>query len=284
MDWHEWPLALFTVIAQAAIGAFWWCYIALLSNMLPIPEPISRLESYMLTIWMMMALAFVISSFHLGKPMRAICASFRFGRSSLSNEVVYGSTFLFLGIIAWLMGMGDIGSFNNRLIVLGLACACSLAFLKNMIIFYMIPTVPTWHTLLTPANYLLSVITGGSAVASGLFCATEISQPSFLIYGPLILVFFSMIAISIVTLKQGAQLSCTRSSIKIVSDLTRYYTAWMTFRFLILFCTVGFWGAHFVLSETLNLSSSLIIACLILASEIIGRCIHFSLHMTVGTH
>ena len=48
--------------------------------------------------------AFCAAAFHLGSPLRAINASFRFGRASFSNEVVFGSAFAGFGGLGWLMG------------------------------------------------------------------------------------------------------------------------------------------------------------------------------------
>lgn len=109
MGWNEWPLMLFTVIAQCAMGAFWWCSFALLAGNLS-EEQRSRLERGMLVIWVMMGVAFVFSSAHLGSPFRAINAIFRFGQSPLSNEVVFGSAFAGFGFLRWLMVARNIGS------------------------------------------------------------------------------------------------------------------------------------------------------------------------------
>jgi DMSO reductase anchor subunit len=144
----------------------------------------------------------------------------------------------------------------------------------------MIPTVPTWYTPLTPAAYILTALIGGSAVAATLFAATGIAQPGFLRHGPVTLVSLAMIATIIVTLRQVGRLPRISSSIKRASDLSPHYAGWMALRFLILSSALGIWGIEMLLLGPLYVSSA--VACLILIAEMIGRGVHFELHMTVG--
>ena len=281
MGWHEWPLVVFTVIAQSAVGAFWWCCLALLAGGLP-PDQVSRLEGLMVVIWAMMAAAFSASAFHLGSPLRAINASFRFGRAPLSNEVVFGSAFVGLGILGWILGVWDIGAPTSRMFVLGGGIVLSFAFLASMIWFYMIPTVPTWYTPLTPVAYILTALIGGSAVAATLFAAAGIDQPGLLRHGPVLLVALAVVAAVIVTLRQGALLPRTNSSIKRAADLSPHYAVWMSFRFVILFSAAGLLGVELLCSGTLPASFAVAGLVLILIAEMIGRGIHFGLYMTVG--
>jgi len=281
MGWHEWPLFVFTVTAQSATGAFWWCCIALLAGGLS-PDRYSRLEGLMLAIWAMMAFAFSASAFHLGTPLRAINASFRFGRSPLSNEVVFGSAFIGLGVVGWMMGAWNIGTPTSRLFVLGLAIVCSFAFLASMTWFYMMPTVPTWNTPLTPAAHVLTAIIGGSAVAATLFAAAGITRPGVLHYGPVTLVSVAVVAAVVVTLRQCALLPSINSSIKRAADLSPHYAGLMALRFAILFSALGLWWLETLRSGTLSVGTGISCAILMIVGEMIGRGVHLGLHMTVG--
>lgn len=281
MAWQEWPLFVFTVTAQSAIGAFWWCCIALFSGGLS-PDQSSRLESLMLVIWAIAAFAFSASTFHLGTPLRAINASFRVGRSPLSDEVVSGSAFVGLGIVGWTMHTWNIGDGTIQLLVLGLTAVCSLAFLASMIRFYMISTVPTWNTPLTPAAYVLTTIIGGSAVAATLFAIAGIVWPGFLLHGPVTLVSAALVAAIVVTLQQGALLPRINSSIKQAVDLSPNYAALMALRFVILFSALGLWWLDMLRLGTLPVGTGILCAILLIIGEMIGRGVHFGLHMTVG--
>jgi len=281
MGWQEWPLFVFTVIAQSAIGAFWWCCAALLAGNLS-ADQYSHLNGLMLVVWAMAAFAFSASAFHLGTPLRAINASFRFGRSPLSNEAVFGGAFVGLGVVGWIMSTWDIGSDTSQLFVLGLTVVCSIAFLASMIWFYMMPTVPTWNTPLTPAAYVLTTIIGGSAVAAALFAAAGIVRPDFLRLGPVTLVSAALVVAVAVALRQNALLPGINSSIKRATDLSPHYASLMAIRFVILFSALGLWWLDMLRLGTLTVSAAITCVVLILVAEMIGRGVHFGLHMTVG--
>lgn len=281
MGWNEWPLMLFTVIAQCAMGAFWWCSFALLAGNLS-EEQRARLERGMLVIWVMMGVAFVFSSAHLGSPFRAINAIFRFGQSPLSNEVVFGSAFAGLGFLRWLMVVRNIGSEAARKGVLLLTLACSLGFLWGMSSFYLMPTVPTWNTPLTPTAFILTALIGGGAVAATLFAAARISEPALLATGPARLASVALIAAVLVTLAQSASLPALSSSIKQAAELSPDYAGLMGVRFLLLFAALGLWLKRSGRGETLAVSTGVFCVILAMLGEMIGRGVFYGLYMTVG--
>ena len=281
MGWVEWPLFIFTVVAQTATGAFWWCCIALLVAGLA-PDRAAQLESLMPIVWAMAAVAFCAAAFHLGRPLRALNTSFRFGRSHFSNEAVLGSVFVGLGVLGWLMGAFDIGSETLRLAVLGLTVLASFVFLAGMTAFYLMPTVPTWHTLLTPAAYLVTTVLGGSTVAAALFAAAGIEQPGLLAHGPVFATSLALLAAVVVTLLQAARLPRINSSIKRAVDLSPHYAVLMAVRFAILFAAMGLWALDLSRYGTLSLATGIACAILMMCGELVGRGVHYGLHMTVG--
>lgn len=281
MGWNEWPLMLFTVIAQCAIGAFWWSCCALLSGKLS-EQQRSRLEHNMLVIWVMMGIAFVFSSAHLGSPLRAINSVLRFGQSPLSNEIVFGSAFAGLGFLRWLMLARNIGSEQARKGLLLLTLACSLGFLWGMSSFYLMPTVPTWNTPLTPMAFILTALIGGGAVAATLFASAGISEPALLASGPVRLAAVALIAAVLVTLAQSAALPAIGSSIKQAAALSPDYAGLMAFRFLLLFAALGLWLKRSGQGQTLAVSTGVFCVILAMTGEMIGRGVFYGLYMTVG--
>jgi anaerobic dimethyl sulfoxide reductase subunit C len=281
MGWGEWPLMIFTVTAQAATGAFWWCCVALLAGGLP-PDQVAQLERLMVVIWAMIVAAFAAAAFHLGSPLRGINASFRFGRSAFSNEVVFGSAFVGLGFLGWLMSTFGVGSASVQIVVLALALLCSFAFLASMTAFYMMPTVPTWNTPLTPAAYVLTTIIGGSTVAAPIFAAAGITQPAFLLNGPVAVVCVALVAAMAVTLLQSALLARIHSSIREASALSPHYGALMSLRFVILFSALGLWLLDLLGSEPVSVGTGISCIILVMIGEMVGRGVHYGLHMTVG--
>ena len=281
MGWNEWPLMLFTVIAQCAMGAFWWCSFALLAGGLS-EDQRSRLERGMLAIWVMMGVAFVFSSAHLGSPLRGINAILRFGQSPLSNEIVFGSAFAGLGFLRWLMVARNIGSQQMRSGVLFLTLACSLGFLWGMSTFYLMPTVPTWNTPLTPTAFVLTALIGGGAVAATLFAFARISEPAILATGPVRLASAALIAAVLVTLAQRAAVPAISSSITHAAELSPDYAPLMALRFLLLFAALGLWLKRSGRGETLAVSTGVFCVALAMLGEMIGRGVFYGLFMTVG--
>ena len=281
MGWHEWPLFIFTVIAQAATGAFWWCCVALLVAALA-SDQAAQLESLMVVIWVMVAVAFCAAAFHLGRPLRAINASFRFGRAHFSNEVSFGSVFVGLGGLRWLMAVFGIGSPTLHWVVLGLTLLASFAFLYSMTAFYLMSTVPTWNTPLTPAAYLVTTTLGGSAVAATMFAAAGIAPFGILAYGPASAAALALVAAIIVTLLQSARLPMVNSTIKRAVDLSPNYAVLMAVRFVILFAALGIWALDLSCHGTLSVTTGIACSILVMFGEVVGRGVHYGLHMTVG--
>ena len=281
MGWGESPLTVFTVVAQSAIGAFWWCCIALFAGGLP-ADQLSQIDRLMPIIWGMVVFSFCAAAFHLGSPLRAINASFRFGRSSFSNEVVFGSAFVGLGILGWLMDVSGFGPDILRSGVLGLTILCSFAFLASMTAFYMMPTVPTWYTSLTPAAYLLTTLIGGGTVAAVLFAAAGIGEPGLLRFGPPATVAAALAAAVVVTLLQGTRLARVRSSIRQASEVSPHFAGLMALRFVIVFSALGIWLSQFPPAEGLSVNAGIAVAVLMMLGEMVGRGVHYGLHMTVG--
>ncbi len=92
MAWHEWPLILFTVLSQTAVGAFLVLGCVTLSGKLSQDEDV-RLHRNMFFIWVLMGLGLIASTMHLGSPLRAFNALNRVGSSWLSNEIFASSLF-----------------------------------------------------------------------------------------------------------------------------------------------------------------------------------------------
>jgi len=281
MGWHEWPLILFTVLAQTAVGAFCWCFAALTLGGLD-DAGRARLQRAMLAVWLLAAAGFALSALHLGSPWRGINATFRFLRAPLSNEIVFGSAFVAAGFAGWWAQRRGIGSPGLRQGLLWLTLVLCLAFLASMTAFYLMPTVPTWNTPLTPAAFLLTATIGGSIVAATLFSAAGIEQPRWLREGPVKLAALAVAAAVLVTLAQSASLPAIHSSIHEAALLTPDYGALMGLRFVLLFTVLGLWLRGVWHGRTLAVGTGASYAVVLLLGEMVGRGVFYNLHMTVG--
>ena len=279
MGWHEWPLMLFTVIAQTAVGAFWFCSLALLAERVDVLQK-TKLQQAMLVIWGMMIVAFVASSFHLGSPWRGINAIFRVGQAPLSNEILFGGLFCGLGILHWLSCRYNKGTDLLRKWLLGLAFVCSLVFLWSMARFYMMPTVPTWDTPLTPIAFALTALMAGSALAAWLFNRAGVTGP-VLSRLPLIATGALVLALG-VTLLQATSLGQIQTSVHRAVDLSPDYAMLMMLRFALLLAALGLWWRQILRPAASPTNVALACVGLIMIGELIGRGVFYALYMTVG--
>ncbi|MFT4173172.1 MAG: dimethyl sulfoxide reductase anchor subunit [Rhodocyclaceae bacterium] len=281
MGWNEWPLILFTVISQCAVGAFWWCSLALFGANLPADQR-RRLERNMLLLWIMMGIAFMVSSFHMGSPLRAMNSMLRFGHANLSNEIVFGGAFAATGALYWLLCLRNMASAGTRSLVLLVSVVCSAAFLWNTTSFYMMSTVPTWYTPLTPAAFVLTTLMGGSAVACVLFNLSAIEGPWLLRSGPAMLACVAVVAAVGVTILQAMSLPGIQSAIHQAAALSPDYGSLMLLRFVLLFAALALWLRQLPRGGTLNIATCASCIVLIMAGEMIGRGVFYALHMTMG--
>jgi anaerobic dimethyl sulfoxide reductase subunit C len=162
---NEWPLLVFTLLAQAGTGCF------LVSRMYPIlPKQLkptafqgpqrSALFLSLIVLWS----AALFSFFHLGRPDRAYLAANQILSSWLSREI-----FLLLWVLAGLSILLFFPPAKNQKspfrvtieIVTGIG---GLLLIWAMARLYMLATVPVWNTAATPLSfYLTAFIIGGTA-------------------------------------------------------------------------------------------------------------------------
>ena len=160
MAWHEWPLIVFTVLAQTAVGAYLLVGSVILRNTLT-TEVSDRLHKAMFFIWVLMGLGFMASTMHLGSPLRAFNALNQVGSSWLSNEIFTGSLFFALGGSYWLLALLKFGPVALRNIILVVGMLVGICFIYSMIMVYLISTVPTWNSLYTPLAFILTTLLSG---------------------------------------------------------------------------------------------------------------------------
>ncbi len=142
----EWPLVLFTLTAQAVVGAIVYQFL------FGTPQSL-RTQATLLAIFL---LAQVFSVFHLGNKRNAYRSMQGLGHSWLSAEIAA------LGLLTAIMGgmtlLAVHGGASPWLLRLGLGveAAVGLVFIACMINIYRLPARPLWNTLLTPVSFLAS--------------------------------------------------------------------------------------------------------------------------------
>ncbi|OCH48920.1 dimethyl sulfoxide reductase anchor subunit family protein [Aliivibrio fischeri] len=280
MAWHEWPLILFTVLSQTAVGAFLVLGCVTLSGKLSQDEDV-RLHRNMFFIWVLMGLGLIASTMHLGSPLRAFNALNRVGSSWLSNEIFASSLFFAAGGFYWLLKVVNKGSDALKKGLLLISMVIGIGFMYAMIKVYLINTVPTWNSIYTPIMFLLTMAISGLAFAHTLLVATNHKRAELNNALP---VFASIaLAISLIaTVSQLIGLSHISSAIIVASDIIPNMATLQVLRLGLLFVGFVLMFSPRLMSSQPKLPVMLLSFVCIVVSELINRGVFYGLHMSVG--
>ncbi|AET68111.1 DMSO reductase anchor subunit [Desulfosporosinus orientis DSM 765] len=148
MGTWEWPLIIFTVMGEAAIGillALWWLDRT--------PLDIKVYKKATLTSGILLALALVASLAHLGHPEAAYRAVSHLSTSWLSREIL----FFLMTAAAWLYLFIQIRRPDGkRRMAAGIAGLLGLLGILSSAMIYVLPRVPAWDSAQTPLFFLLT--------------------------------------------------------------------------------------------------------------------------------
>lgn len=280
MAWHEWPLILFTVLAQTAVGAFLLLGCIILAGKLCIGES-DRLHKNMFFIWVLMGLGFMASTVHLGSPLRAMNALNQVGSSWLSNEIFTGSLFFAAGGFYWLLEVLDKGAESLRKALLVIAMIIGVSFMYSMIKVYLIDTVPTWDTIYTPMAFILTTIISGLIFGHMLLTASDHKMAALDNALPL----FGAIAVAvsvIATVSQMISLGDINTAIVSASDLIPDMMQLQILRVGLLLAALGVWFVPRLMVSRPGVPVMLLSFILVFSSELVSRGMFYGLHMTVG--
>ncbi len=167
---REWPLIAFTILSQAAVGAFWTVAAAFLGanpGSALIRNPLFTLL-FLASVLAALGLAAAVSLLHLGRPGRAATALANVRASWLSREIFFELAFIvFVLILAILRWRGQESGPAFRALAIAAAAAGAL-FLLSMSRLYMLRTVPAWRALHTPVSFFATaLLLGPLAVLAG---------------------------------------------------------------------------------------------------------------------
>ena len=162
METRDWSLVFFTVLTQAAVGAFLVLQVlgSLSHRRRARREDLETGVSLLLVLAVLSAGLFA-ALFHLSTPLQAARAVVNFSTSWLSREIVFGSLFaVLLGTMAWRERRA--ASFPLAAWLPRLTAAAGLAFLVSQTAIYLLPAQPAWNSFATPAAF------GGTALRLGI--------------------------------------------------------------------------------------------------------------------
>ncbi|EKN3723504.1 TPA: dimethyl sulfoxide reductase anchor subunit family protein [Yersinia enterocolitica] len=279
MGWHEWPLMVFTVLGQCVVGGFIVLGLALIFGGLSRGQQ-QRVHRSMFALWVLMALAFIASTLHLGSPMRAFNSLNRVGESALSNEIAAGSVFFAVAGFYWLLAI-----LNKMPALLGkiwlvVAMVLGVVFVYAMCRVYSIDTVPTWDNIYTPLGFVLTAFISGPMLGYLLLQWADING-RVMLQLPMISVLALIISLASVIM-QAASLPLIYSSVQQASQLIPDYGTLMVWRLVLLVLGLGCWICPLIRGRTPMTLGMIFAMLLIIVAELIGRGVFYGLHMTVG--
>ena len=163
----EATLVLFTTLAPSGAMAFVFMSIPLVFGGKHVDQSMQRgIVKYLSVPILVAMVGLVASATHLGSPANALYVLTGFGRSPLSNEVVFGVLFLGSGGIYWLTSFAAREkSATARRVVLVLISAFGLMFITAISLAYNASTIITWSSPFAIVAVWLNALIGGPLLA-----------------------------------------------------------------------------------------------------------------------
>ncbi|PMM53589.1 dimethyl sulfoxide reductase anchor subunit family protein [Vibrio splendidus] len=280
MIFHEWSLIFFTVLAQTAVGG----YLLIGARALVLGHDEEKLNSYkvpMFILWALMGLGFMFSTTHLGSPLRAFNAFNQLGSAWLSNEVFFGAVFFAVGGLQWLLSVLKKGGVAIQKALTVAAMVLGAIFMYAMINVYMINTVPTWDNIYTPLSFIMTMVVGGLLLSQ--FVMVFANDSRFTVDRNLTMLAVIAVAISlIVTVGKLNLIGDIQTSAAKASELVDGLGSYVILQVALLMASLLVWILPMLNKAKVNPVNLGLALILFLASELIGRGLFYSLHMTSG--
>lgn len=280
MIFHEYSLIFFTVLAQTAVGA----YLLISARSLVMGFDEEKINSYkmpMFALWVIMGVGFLFSITHLGSPLRAFNSFNQLGSAWLSNEVFFGAAFFAVGGLQWLLSVLKIGGAAVQKILMIGAMVLGGIFMYSMVNVYMINTVPTWFNIYTPLSFVMTMAVCGLLLSQLVIVSANDSCFSV----DRNIVMFAVVAVAIslvVTVGKMNLVGDIQSSVVKASELVDGLVGYLGTQVALLLAGLLIWVLPMVNKSSVNPINLTVALVLILASELVGRGLFYSLHMTVG--
>lgn len=164
----EMPLLIFTLIEQTTVGAFATLVIMHFMGKAKVGKT-SFVTAAVLFVLAVVGMA--ASMAHLGQPTRALNVLSGVGSSPLSHEIIFFGAFVVMVTVYAFLAKAE--KDGPAKIVGGIGAACGLIAVVFTGICYMMPGVPAWDSLLTPAQFFLTVIACGIPLCLALIATLD---------------------------------------------------------------------------------------------------------------
>lgn len=168
----EMPLALFTTFASIGAGAF----IALAAALFTVKfdeAVLAKIDRLSLVPTALVVVGFIAAFFHLASPMNAFGVFAGLGSSPLSNEILAGVLFALVAIVYTVLAlMGKLSEGSRKGFVAALA-VLAVVFAVFMGLAYMMDTIASWNSIVSPVQMLGFALVGGAAVATLMLASAQ---------------------------------------------------------------------------------------------------------------
>lgn len=171
MNTETWALIVFTILAQASVGAFIVLGVVhfFASRKAGVEQADMLSDRALFAVGGFLVLGMLASLLHLGQPQAAYRAITNFGSSWLSREIAFGVAFAVLGAIFTVLQWQKWGSATLRQVVALLAGLVGIALVYSMARVYMTKAQIAWNTVATPISFFVTTLLLGSLVLAGAF-------------------------------------------------------------------------------------------------------------------
>ncbi|MBM7035654.1 DmsC/YnfH family molybdoenzyme membrane anchor subunit [Vibrio ulleungensis] len=278
MIFHEYSLIFFTVLGQTAVGAY---ILFALRSLVSNESSASRYKVPLFILWAIMGVGFLFSTTHLGSPLRAFNALNKVGSAWLSNEIFFGAAFFAVGGLQWLLNvLGKVSAIINKVMSI-ITIILGVLFMNAMVTVYLIDTVPTWNNLYTPLSFIMTIVLGGLILWQLMACiakdSTYNAERNASIVGLL------MVAVSLaVTVGKVMLLGDIQTSLAQAQDLVPNLNQYVIAQVVLLVAALIIWILPLINKSRLNPINMGVALVLFWASELLGRALFYSTHMTYG--
>ena len=177
----EWPLIIFTVLAQMAAGASLVLTVfRALAAWRGEPEAAEDLAHIALPMIIgALVIGALAATFHLSRPAQAVHAMANLGASGLSREMLAGVLFGALVGFDAALGMLGMNLPALRMIAGAAAAAAGMALVAVMARAYRLRTVPAWDTPATPAAFFSTAVMLGAVGVGAVMSAVLPGDDAF---------------------------------------------------------------------------------------------------------
>ncbi|HOJ25730.1 MAG TPA: dimethyl sulfoxide reductase anchor subunit [Candidatus Saccharicenans sp.] len=288
LNLKDWPLIVFTVLVQTAVGSFIFLFGLLVINR----RHLGQFGSAWLFPWLfrpaldlllLMGLSLLISLFHLGRPSSAYLAVVNLKTSWLSREILAACLF-FAGLLVLTVSIFFGLPLTILLLISCLDMLVGLALIFIMSKIYRLPAVPAWNSCRTTLSFYLTALLTGAGFLALVGPPLFEAWPEGRLQLTVILQITLLISlIYIILLDQVTGLFSLKNEIEPekFSELKKISTIRVLLLILALLASFYvFWPAGSVWLQ--GYFWPVLILALIIIEELIGRTVFFNLYSRLG--